>query len=104
MVRAVVSDSGPIDLLHQYQHEQVHKAIASFLGGPPDGSRSEEYKRASPANYISAKTPPLLLIYGAVDTQVGVETADRFVEALGRAGITDVNYYRLGTADHCPYS
>jgi acetyl esterase/lipase len=104
MVQAVVSDSGPIDLLHQYQHEQVHKAIESFLGGPPEGSRSAEYKRASPTNYISAKVPPLMLIYGAVDTQVGVETADRFVEALGRAGVKDISYYRLGTADHCPYS
>lgn len=104
MVQAVVSDSGPIDLLHQYRHEQVHKAIESFLGGPPEGSRTAEYKRASPTNYISEKMPPLMLIYGAVDTQVGVETADRFVEELGRAGVKDINYYRLGTADHCPYS
>ena len=104
MVQAVVSDSGPIDLLHQYEHKQVHTAIESFLGGPPEGPRSAEYRRASPSNYISAKLPPLMLIYGAVDTQVGVETSDRFVEALGRAGLKDISYYRLGTADHCPYS
>ena len=104
MVQAVVSDSGPIDLLHQYHHEQVHKAIGSFLGGPPEGSRLADYKRASPSNYVSANGPPLMLIYGAVDTQVGVETSDRFVEALGRAGLKDISYYRLGTADHCPYS
>jgi len=38
------------------------------------------------------------------DTQVGVETADRFVIALNQAGLKDVNYHRLGTVDHCPYS
>jgi acetyl esterase/lipase len=104
MVQAVVSDSGPIDLAHQFKRQQIHKAIEMFLAGPPEGARLADYRRASPASYISAKTPPLMLIYGAVDTQVGVETADRFVESLGRAGAKDVSYYRLGTADHCPYS
>jgi acetyl esterase/lipase len=103
-VQAVVSDSGPLDLVHQYQHAQIPKAIESFLNGPPEGLRAAEYKRASPTNHVSANVPPLMLIYGAVDTQVGVETADRFVEALGRAGAKDINYHRLGTGDHCPYS
>ena len=48
--------------------------------------------------------PPLLLIYGVDDAQVPVETADRFVLALGRAGLKDVSYYRLAHVDHCPYS
>ena len=48
--------------------------------------------------------PPLMLIYGGADTQVGVETADHFVAELGRAGLKDVNYLRLGTVDHCPHS
>ena len=103
-VQAVVSDSGPIDLLHQYQHRQVHTAIESFMGGPPEGVRLADYQRASPSNYLSARLPPVLLIYGAADTQVGVETADRLVEALSIAGAKDINYLRLGTADHCPYS
>ena len=33
-----------------------------------------------------------------------VETADRFVLALGRAGLRDVSYHRLARIDHCPYS
>jgi acetyl esterase/lipase len=104
MVQAAVSDSGPIDLLHQHQHMQIPVAIESFLAGPPDAGRIAEYKRASPSNYVSPRCPPLLLIYGEVDTQVGVETADQFVEALGRAGAKDVTYCRLGQVDHCPYT
>jgi dipeptidyl aminopeptidase/acylaminoacyl peptidase len=46
----------------------------------------------------------LLLIYGGADTQVGVETADRFVDALQQAGVKDVDYHRLSTVGHCPHS
>jgi dipeptidyl aminopeptidase/acylaminoacyl peptidase len=98
-VQAVVSDSGPIDLLHQYEHNQIHAAISQFLGGPPTELRIADYKSASPMNRISPRTPPLMLIYGAADSQVGVETADRFVLALHQAGLKDVSYHRLGTAD-----
>jgi acetyl esterase/lipase len=104
MVQSVVSDSGPIDLLYQHQHHQIPTAIEPFLGGPPEGQRIADYKLASPINHISRQTPPLMLIYGGADTQVGVETADHFVTELGRAGLKDVSYHRLGTVDHCPHS
>ena len=45
-----------------------------------------------------------MLIYGVDDTQVPIKTADRFVLALGRAGLKDVSYHRLAHVDHCPYS
>ena len=45
-----------------------------------------------------------MLIYGGADNQVGIETADKFVVALNQAGLKDVNYLRLGTANHCPHS
>jgi acetyl esterase/lipase len=103
-VQAVVSDSGPVDLLYQYQHDRLAQAITQFLGGPPEGERAALCRRASPANQIGPDTPPVLLLYGAADTQVLVETADHFVAALGRAGLADVSYYRLAYVDHCPYS
>jgi acetyl esterase/lipase len=103
-VQAVVSDSGPIDLTHPYQSGALREVVTRFMGGPPDGQRAAAYKRASPADQITAKMPPLLLIYGVDDSQVPVETADRFVLALGRAGLKDVSYYRVAHVDHCPYS
>jgi acetyl esterase/lipase len=103
-VQSAVSDSGPIDLLHQHQHDQVREVIQMFLGGPPEGLRIDDYKLASPSSHISGNVPPLLLLYGAADEQVGVETADRFVMALDQAGVKDVSYHRLGTVGHCPHS
>ena len=35
-VQAVVSDSGPLDLLEQYRHGALRRAVAQFLGGPPE--------------------------------------------------------------------
>jgi acetyl esterase/lipase len=103
-VQAVVSDSGPIDLRYQYEHDQIRSAIEQFMHGPPTGSRVNDYEQASPINHISRQAPPILLIYGVADTQVGVETADRFVVALHKAGLKDVSYQRLAAVDHCPHS
>jgi len=103
-VQSVVSDSGPIDLAYQYEHNQVRGGIELFLGGPPEGARLADYRLASPGTHISANTPPLMLIYGGADAQVGVETADRFVGQLEAAGLKDITYLRLGKVDHCPHS
>lgn len=104
LVQAVVSDSGPIDLLEQYRQGALREVVGRFLGGPPEGERAALYREASPIHQITAQTPPLLLIYGGADAQVPVETADQFVLALGRAGLKDVSYYRLAYVDHCPHS
>src|SRR5207249_9005651 len=45
VVQAVVSDSGPIDLLYQYEHEALRRVVAQFLGGPPEGERKALYKK-----------------------------------------------------------
>jgi acetyl esterase/lipase len=104
LVQAVVSDSGPIDLVEQYRSGVLREVCSRFMGGPPEGARADAYKRASPSDRITSQTPPLLLIYGVDDAQVPVETADRFVLALARAGLKDVSYHRLARVDHCPYS
>jgi acetyl esterase/lipase len=104
LVQAVVSDSGPIDLLSQYRTDRLRKVVGGFLGGPPEGERVAAYKQASPRHRITRDTPPLLLLYGGADDQVPVETADEFVLALGKAGLKDVSYHRLAYVDHCPHS
>ncbi len=104
MVQAVVSDSGPIDLLTQHEHNQLRVVIEKFMGGPPEGPRLAEYRRASPVSYVSGKLPPLLLIYGEADTQVDVTLTDQFVAALSRAGHKQTSYIRLANVDHCPHS
>jgi acetyl esterase/lipase len=104
LVQAAVSDSGPIDLLTQHEHNQLRGVIEKFMGGPPQGPRLAEYRRASPVSYVSGKIPPLLLIYGEADTQVDVTLTDQFVAALSRSGHKQVSYIRLANVDHCPHS
>jgi acetyl esterase/lipase len=103
-VQAVVSDSGPLDLLYQHKQGALRQVIEKFLGGPPDEARQAIYKQASPAHHINSKIPPMLLIYGGADAQAPVETADQFVASLSRAGLKDVSYYRLAGVNHCPHS
>jgi acetyl esterase/lipase len=103
-VQAVASDSGPIDLLADDRNGVLRTVIRRFMGGSPDGDRLATFGQASPNHYVSAKGPPLLLIYGEADAQVDVKTADRFVAALGEAGRQDVTYLRLAHVDHCPHS
>ena len=104
LVQAAVSDSGPIDLIAQYEQGTLRSVVSKFLGGPPEGPRVPDYQRASPMNHISKQTPPLMLLYGVQDNQVPIETADRFVLALAQAGLKDVSYHRLAAGGHCPYS
>jgi len=103
-VQAVISDSGPIDLVWQYEHNELRTVVEKFMGGPPEGERLKAYKRASPSQYTGETIPPLLLIYGEADGQVNIRTADDFAAALGRAGHTGVSYFRLAGVDHCPHS
>lgn len=103
-MQAVVSDSGPVDLIEQHRSGVLRQVCSQLMGGAPEGDRVAAYEAASPAKLIGAGVAPLLLIYGVDDAQVPVETVDKFVLALGRAGLTDVSYYRLARTDHCPYS
>ena len=103
-VQCAVSDSGPIDLVGQYEQGTLRTVVEKFLDGPPEGDRIAAYRRASPSSHIHADVPPLLLIYGVEDNQVPVEITDRFVTALDDAGLKDVSYLRLAKVGHCPHS
>ncbi|WP_010588300.1 alpha/beta hydrolase family protein [Schlesneria paludicola] len=103
-VQSVFSDSGPIDLVHQHQQDQVRMVIEELFGGPPEGPRLDDYRAASPINYVNGKCPPTLLVYGAADEQVGIETADQFLVAATQAGHRDISYIRLANVRHCPFS
>ena|SRR5579872_4932545 len=104
LVQAAVSDSGPIEMIHQARDSAIREVVKRFLGGPPEGERLAAYKKASPSSYIKPDTPPLLLIYGVSDDQIPIVTADQFVLNLGKAGAQDVTYYRLAYVYHCPHS
>jgi acetyl esterase/lipase len=102
-VQAAASDSGPVNLLWQHERNQLRGVIESFLGGPPP-ERAQRYREASPSSYVAEDAPPLLLIYGEADGQVGIESVDAFMAALSRDGHKNITYLRLAGADHCPHS
>jgi acetyl esterase/lipase len=101
MAHCVVSDSGPTTI-DPRALPGLHRAVMGFLKGP-EATLAERVRRGSPINYVTARTPPLLLIYGAADNQVAVGEVDDFVAATWRTGSLDVTYIRLGTVGHCPY-
>ena len=103
-VEAVVSDSGPIDLVAEHKHGTIRTVIERFLGGAPDQKRLAAYQAASPINHLAGKTPPLLLIYGEADNQVDARTADRLVSELSQRGRREISYFRLAGVGHCPHS
>lgn len=103
-VQSVVSDSGPVDLVYQADHGAIQSVVRQFLGGAPEPDRLAAYKLASPVSHVSKSVPPVMLIYGVADGQIPVETADRFVTDLDRAGLKDVTYLRLAEVNHCPHS
>jgi acetyl esterase/lipase len=82
---------------------EYSSSVTSAAGGstptvlPDRFGDSEKY---SPASYISADVPPLLLIHGTEDNIVSVESADEFVKKLKEAGATDVTYIRIDGGNH----
>lgn len=103
-VQAAASDSGPIDLVGQYEQGTLRTVVSLFMNGAPEGDRLAAYHRASPTSHIHKQVPSLLLIYGVDDNQVPVELTDKFVTALDQAGLKDVSYHRLAKVKHCPHS
>jgi acetyl esterase/lipase len=101
MAQCVVSDSGPTTV-DPAALPVLHEAVTAFLAGP-EAMLAERIRRGSPINYVGARTPPLLLLYGVADRQVPVGLADDFVAATWKAGLHDVTYVRLAMVGHCPY-
>lgn len=87
--RAVVSFFGPTDLEHLYKNPG-YPAVPFLLGGMLGGSPEqipEIYKSASPIQYVTAKSPPTLLLHGEEDNLVPVEQSRLLKNKLKKAGV-----------------
>ena len=69
-VQAVVNLSGATDLVSWNKEPYV----SAYLGGSLQ-ERPEQYKRASPINYVKPGTPPILTIHGDKDAAVSADQA-----------------------------
>lgn len=88
-VRAVVSLSGPTDLVRlpsdRVRH-LAHEPAAVFLGRDPVDSAGPA-RAASPVHRIHEATAPMLMIHGTHDAWVPIVQAERLDAALEKAGI-----------------
>ncbi len=85
-IQAVVDMEAPVDLVLHYNKKSDPKVLTDFIGGPP-GEFPEMYKTASPINYISEGTPPVLMIYGEADKVVPPVHGFMLEEKLDKFGV-----------------
>lgn len=87
-VQAAIPVCGPMDLREPLSFKlglENDDAVMRFLGGTPL-ALPEVARRASPAAYVRAGLPPMLLIHGTEDRRVELVQSTKFAEALKAVG------------------
>ncbi|HUC83227.1 MAG TPA: alpha/beta hydrolase [Flavisolibacter sp.] len=102
--KAVVSLFGPTDMsaLHDYYaiNPPLQTAIQLLMSGTPT-SNNPLYQSSSPINFVSAQTPPTLLLHGTADAVVPYEQSTALKTKLETAGVSVklVTYNNAGHGD-----
>ena len=93
---AILDFFGPADFIRiKNDFEAIHSTnglesyldIAAKLFGKPVGTATNEARIASPINYVSADSPPVLILQGGKDESVPLAQSERLHEALDKAGV-----------------
>jgi acetyl esterase/lipase len=61
------------------------RAVTKFLGGTLE-QKADVYRKASPVTYVSANSPPILLVHGDRDEIVPFDQSARMLAAYKKAG------------------
>jgi len=108
-IRGVVSVYGPTDLKFGYDRPaakgllDTRGVLETYLGGPP-AKADEAYFAASPINFVTAASPPTLLVHGMNDGHVSPEESARLEARLTKAKVRNL-FVRLPWATHaCDWS
>jgi len=64
-----------------------------------DAATDKVMRQASPSSYIRKNVPPIVLVHGAMDTVVFIDSTDEFVKAMKTAG-ADITYLRFDDGTH----
>jgi acetyl esterase/lipase len=97
-VQAVVSVSGPFDLVLAAPSGDGGPMIRDLLGGTVV-EKKDLARQASPVNHVDAKDAPLLIIQGGNDRLVPDEQAEVMRDALKKAGV-EMEYLYIEDAGH----
>lgn len=85
---------------HSKRAAAVYRNLAGALKrGIPESELLAVMRRASPSSYIRKDVPPVLLIHGAKDTVVFIDSADDFHTRMKSAG-ADIKYLRFEDGTH----
>lgn len=89
-IRGVVSFYGFADLRYCYENPSPHpkvfdtrRVLEDFLGGAPDHI-PDIYEAASPITFVDDRSPPTLLIHGALDEFIALDDGERLAARLAR--------------------
>jgi len=87
-VNCVINMCGPTDLSddHALKSDWADEQVAILLGGKPS-TRPELARSASPLLYVTTSSAPAFMIQGRNDELVQLHHAERFAEALTKAGV-----------------
>jgi acetyl esterase/lipase len=108
-IKGVISVYGPTDLRFGYDHPapkgllDTRNVLEAYLGGSP-AKADDAYFAASPINFVTAGSPPTLLIHGLHDRHVSPEESARLESKLEKASVKHL-FLRLPWATHaCDWS
>ena len=87
-VQCVVDWFGPTDFVSWDPNfnKAVYSMIARLVGGPVQENK-EKARKASPLNYVSKDSAPILIMHGDKDTLVPLIQSEVLTEALKKAGV-----------------
>lgn len=103
-IRGVISLYAPSDLTAAYEHPSplplydTRGLLERYVGGPP-AHDAKAYFAASPINFVTAASPPTLLVHGARDQMIPAEQSARLDDRLREAGVKHV-FAELPWATH----
>lgn len=103
-IRGVVNYYGPVDLTAGYNNPPVpdpidtRSLLEDFIGGSPQ-QFPDQYRQASPLNFVTQQVPPTLLIYGSRDHIVEAQYGQNLHQRLQDTESPSV-YIEIPWADH----
>jgi acetyl esterase/lipase len=94
-VKAIIDFFGPTDLVELHNHPadpSVASILEILLAGTPS-SNSTLYQQSSPINFVTAQSPPTIILQGGLDPLVPVAQATSLDAKLQTAGVAHQYVY-----------
>lgn len=102
-LQAVVCSGAVGDMSHPNHSKLAARVYRNLAGGLIRGTPESQIKsvmhQASPSSYIRKDTPPILLVHGAKDSIVFIDSTDAFARKMKEVG-ADLTYLRFEDAGH----